>query len=57
MHSVLLILLFMLPMMLGSPIRDCDVKKIDRCASVLYVYGDPDYRVPTTVPEAERFCK
>ena len=35
----------------------CDLKKADRCTQILYIYGDPSYKMSENVQEAEHFCK
>ena len=35
----------------------CDLKKADRCTQILYIYGDPSYKMSENVHEAEHFCK
>lgn len=35
----------------------CELKKADRCTQILYIYGDPSYKMSENVQEAEHFCK
>lgn len=35
----------------------CDLRKVDRCAQILYIYGDPTYKVSNNIQEAHQFCK